>query len=91
MLAFSGGLWASTLFLAPVVLGKVLQLESYNSRDARGRWSMENSCVSMLYNILAVYISVNATIQSCGDDDRFPVKDTDWKVARWFFSENCSH
>ena len=45
----------------------------------------------MIHNFLSVFVSVSAALYSCGDDDKFPVKDTDKTVLRWFHSMDCHH
>lgn len=91
VVGFSAFLWVTCYMLAPVLIGRVFKHEQYVSRDACGRWNIDNEVVSMVHNFFSVYLSIYAAVHSCGDGDRFPAKDTDWTILRWFFSENCHH
>lgn len=86
---FSAFLWTTAYLLVPVVLGMLSK--EYQSRDARGRWSIDNEAVAMLHNICSVYVTVNAALYTCGESDPNPVNDTDWTVLRFFDSPTCRH
>ena len=83
--------WTAAYLLVPIILGKILKLKLYTSRDAKGMWNVDNECVGMLHNICSAYITMSAALYTCGDSDPNPVTDSDWKVLRFFDSPTCRH